>query len=225
MKKAFRIVLVLALAVLCLTAVAAAADTPASGLCDPTVESAYASRVTLTAQKADGTPVSTPTTQEGKAVYADAVKVELTCTGADTAAQYLVYVVTGESATPTESNMKFIDQTGGTGTATFTIYPQTLENGATYSIYLASSSSTDAVKEAVKVGSFGYYAAYKLGDVNEDGVIDAFDAMAVINHVLENEALTGNKLLAANVDTNNPEIDAFDAMKIINYVLENITEF
>ncbi len=221
MKKAIKMVLVLALAVLCLTAVAAAAEGPASGICDVTVVSDHTSTVTVTAQKADKTAVATPTAQDGKQVYADAVRLEVKYTAAEASAQYVVFVLNDGNTVPTESNVAFIDQNG---TATFDVYPGTLENGKTYDVYI-SSNAASGITAATKVASFGYYAAFTPGDVNEDGEIDAFDAMAVINHILENDVLTGNKLLAANVDASNPEIDAFDAMKIINYVLENITEF
>ncbi len=218
MKKAIKMVLVLALAVLCLTAVAAAAEGPASGICNVDVVN---NDVTVKALKADKTEVTTATEQDGKQVYADAVRLEVSYSAAEASAQYVVMVLNDGNTVPTESNVAFIDQNG---TATFDVYPGTLENGKIYDVYI-SSNATGGITAATKVASFGYYAAYTPGDVNEDGKINAFDAMAVINHVLKNETLTGNQLLAANVDATRPGIDAFDAMKIINYVLKNITEF
>lgn len=222
MKKAFRIVLALALAVLCLTAVAAAA-TSASGVCDPKVEAGFTSTVTLEAQKADGTAVSTPTEQEGKQVYADAVKVKLTYTGADANAQYMVLVLNDGTTVPTESNVAFIDQANGT--IAFDIYPKTLENGKTYDVYLTTDSTTDTnVGMDKKVASFGYYAAFTPGDVNEDGSINTRDAMQCFNHFVGNTTLTGNQFLAADVVTDN-SVNTRDAMMILNYFAGNITEF
>lgn len=220
MKKAIKMVLVLALAVLCLTAVAAAAEGPASGICDVTVVSDYTSTVTVKAMTVDKTEVATPTTQDDKQVYADAVRLEVKYTAAEANKQYVVLVLNDGNTVPTESNVAYIDQNG---TATFDVYPGTLENGKTYDVYL-SSNADSGIQGATKVLTFSYYAAYKLGDVDEDGDIDTFDAMAVINHVLEKTELTGNKLLAADVDGNS-EINTFDAMKIVNYALEKITEF
>lgn len=223
MKKAFRIVLVLALAVLCLTAVAAAADAPASGICDVKVEDAFSGKITLEAQKADGTPVATPTTQEeGKEVYADAVKVKLTYTGADSNAQYLVLALNDNTTVPTENNVAFIDQTNGN--VTFDVYPKTLENGKTYNIYLSSDAASGDVTQMTKVGSFGYYAAYKLGDVNEDGEIDVKDVSRLVQAVVGNITLEGNSRLAGNVVVDE-DIDVKDVTRLVNFVVGNITEF
>lgn len=226
MKKAFKTVLVLALAVLCLTAVAAAADAPASGICDVTVESGFSGSVTWKAQKADGTAVTTPTTQgEGTAqhqVYADAVKLELTYTGADSAAQYLVLALDDETKVPTETNVSFVDQDGGKTSVVYTIYPSALENGKTYNVYLSSNSSTDTnVSAMTKVASFSYYAAYKLGDVDEDGEITATDARYALALSVGNattpkgQPWSANQRLAAEVDGDATGVTATDARYIM----------
>lgn len=219
MKKAIKMVLVLALAVLCLTAVAAAAEGPASGICDVTVESGYTDTVTVKALKADKTE-ATATTQEGKTVYADAVRLEVNYTAAEANKQYVVLVLNDGNTVPTESNVAFIDQNG---TATFDVYPGTLENGKTYDVYI-SSNATSGIQAATKVASFGYYAAYTPGDVNEDGNINARDAIQCFNHFVGNVTLTGNQFLAADVKTDNI-VNVQDGMKILNYFAGNITEF
>ncbi len=220
MKKAIKMVLVLALAVLCLTAVAAAAEGPASGICDVTVESGYTATVTVKALKADKTEVATPTAQDGKQVYADAVRLEVKYTAAEANAQYVVLVLNDGTAVPTESNVAYIDQNG---TATFDVYPATLENGKTYDIYL-SSNATTGITGHVKVASFGYYAAYTPGDVNEDGSINVQDAMQCFQHFVHKITLTGNKFLAADV-TADGNVNVQDGMKILQYFTHKITEF
>ncbi len=221
MKKAIKIVLALALVVLCLTAVAAAAgDTPASGICDVKAETTPAG-ITMQAMKVDGTVVSTPTTQEGKEVYADAVKVKVTYSGATSGQQYLVFVLNDATGTPTESNVVFIDQAD---TVAFEVYPKELVNGTTYTVYLSSDADAGDITAATKVGSFGYYAAYKLGDVNSDTRINTQDAMLCFNHFTGKTTLTGNQFLAADVLTDG-KVNVQDGMKILNYFTGKITEF
>ncbi len=218
MKKAIKMVLVLALAVLCLTAVAAAAEGPASGICDVTVVN---NDVTVTAQKADKTAVTTPTTQDGKQVYADAVRLEVKYTAAVADAQYVVMVLNDGNTVPTESNVAFIDQNG---TATFDVYPGTLENGKTYDVYI-SSNAASGIQAATKVASFGYYAAFTPGDVNEDGAIDTLDAMQCFSHFVGNTTLTGNQFLAADVTDPIGTVDSMDGMRILNFYVGNISAF
>ncbi len=221
MKKAIKMVLVLALAVLCLTAVAAAAEgAPASGICDVTVESGYTDTVTVKALKADKTE-ATATTQEGKTVYADAVRLEVKYTAAEANKQYVVLVLNDGNTVPTESNVAFIDQNG---TATFDVYPGTLENGKTYDVYI-SSNAASGIHDAVKVASFGYYAAYTPGDVNEDGAIDTLDAMQCFSHFVGNTTLTGNQFLAADVADPIGTVDSMDGMRILNFYVGNINAF
>lgn len=210
MKKTIKIVLVLALVVSCLTAVATA-EGPVSGICNVTVVSAYNSTVTIQAQKADQTPVTTTTAEGGKQVYADAVRLKLTYSDADEGSQYVVFVLDDGNTVPTESNVAYIDQNGN---AVFDIYPSTLTTGKTYDIYLSSNAAT-GIKEAVKVASFGYYAAYTLGDVDENGTINTQDAMQCFNHFVGNIELTGNQFLAADVVKDNV-VNAQDGMRILN---------
>ncbi len=218
MKKAIKMVLVLALAVLCLTAVAAAAEGPASGICNVDVVN---NDVTVKALKADKTEVTTATEQDGKQVYADAVRLEVKYTAAVADAQYVVMVLNDGNTVPTENNVAFIDQNG---TATFDVYPGTLENGKTYDVYI-SSNAASGIQAATKVASFSYYAAFTPGDVNEDGAIDTLDAMQCFNHYVGNTELTGNQFLAADVAEPSGEVDTLDGMRILNYYVGNIDNF
>lgn len=223
MKKVWKTVLVLALAVLCLTAVAAAAEAPASGICNVTVESGFSGSVTWKAQKADGTQVTTATSE---GVYADAVKLELTYTGADSSAQYLVLVLNDGTEVPTEKNVSYVDQDGGKTSVVFGLYPSSLTSGKTYDVYLSSNASTGAVTGMTKVASFGYYAAYKLGDVNEDGAIKPNDALCALQIYAGTSGVTWteNQRLAADV-TKDGNVRPNDALKILQLYAGVITEF
>lgn len=57
------------------------------------------------------------------------------------------------------------------------------------------------------------------GDTNGDGEIDLFDAVRVLNHYIEREALTSAYYEAAYANDDG-EIDLFDAVKILNHYLE-----
>lgn len=67
---------------------------------------------------------------------------------------------------------------------------------------------------------------YLLGDVDENGEVDAQDAVMVLKYVAHNITLTEKQLLAANTtkDTDGT-VDAQDAVQILKYVAHNITEF
>lgn len=208
---------------------AAAGTVAASGIYALTPESGFTDTVTLTPKTAAGATVTAEsTTVDGKPVndfYANAEKVEVTFTGAQASAQYLVLALDNDSATPTQGNITYIDQTGATSTSvTFTVYPANLASGKTYSIYLASSASAGSVQGLTKIASFKYYAPYTLGDVDGNKKVNTFDAMAIINHVTRQKLLEGTPLLAADT-TKDGKVNTFDAMQIIKLVTKLITEF
>lgn len=188
---------------------AAAGTNAASGIYALTKESAFDSTVTLTPKTAAGTTVAAGSASvDGQTVsgfYANAEKVEVTFTGAEASAQYLVLALDNDSATPTQGNITYIDQTGATNTSvTFTVYPSSLASGKTYSIYLASSASAGSVQGLTKIASFKYYAPYKLGDVDEDGNSTGRptgnDVLFTLEASVGLRTLTGNQALASDAD-------------------------
>lgn len=217
MKKVFRTALILALAVLCLCLCASAAEAT-SGIYNVTTTSG----TTLTPQDASGNNVTAATAPAGLtgSFYPGAVRVKMTYSGAASGAQYLVLALNDGTSVPTESNVAYIDQTSGT--VIFDIYPSKLENEKTYHIYLSSDAAGS--NGLTEVGSFQYYAPYKLGDVNSDGSINVVDAMLCFNHFVKNTTLTGNDFLAADVVKDNV-VNVQDGMQILNYFVKNITEF
>jgi len=58
------------------------------------------------------------------------------------------------------------------------------------------------------------------GDTDGNGLINAIDALKVVNHIIENELLSGCYLVAAET-TNDTEINAIDALKIVNHIIGN----
>lgn len=67
---------------------------------------------------------------------------------------------------------------------------------------------------------------YLLGDVDEDGNIDAQDAVMILKYVAHNITLTEKQLLAANTTKDKDgKIDAKDAVQILKLVAHNISEF
>ena len=159
-------------------------------------------------------------------VYVGAKKVTLTYDKAVEDSYYLVLALNDDTGVPTVSNIAYINQDTATGTeVSFTVYPNKLENDKTYTVYLSSNDGTLTTLTAQ--GSFKYYVPYTLGDVNEDGVVDPQDALKVLRHFVKLETLTGNQLLAANVNKDLQEnvIDAQDALVILRYFAKLITSF
>ena len=58
------------------------------------------------------------------------------------------------------------------------------------------------------------------GDTDGNGLINAIDALKVVNHIIENDLLSGCYLVAAET-TNDTEINAIDALKIVNHIIGN----
>lgn len=64
------------------------------------------------------------------------------------------------------------------------------------------------------------------GDVNLDGKIDVYDAIAVLNHISGVSPLTGDALVAADVvTTNDADITVSDATTILKYIARIILSF
>ena len=59
-----------------------------------------------------------------------------------------------------------------------------------------------------------------VGDTDGNGMINAIDALKVVNHIIETEKLTGCYLVAAET-SGDSEINAIDALKIVNHIIGN----
>lgn len=160
-------------------------------------------------------------TQDG-GFYAGADTFELNCTGL-TGEYSLVLLLAGDSAVPTEGNIQYIDQTSvEAGKVTFTLKPKALTEG-TYNIYI---STTDKALEKVASFKYGTKPPYTLGDVNNDGSIDAADALLVLQHAVgqEGRILTGTYFSAADINKDSV-VDAVDALLILKRAAGLTTDF
>ena len=154
--------------------------------------------------------------------YAGADTFELNCTGL-TGEYSLVLLLAGDSAVPTEGNIQYIDQTSvEAGKVTFTLKPKALTEG-TYNVYI---STTDKALEKVASFKYGTKPAYTLGDVNNDGSIDAADALLVLQHAVgqEGRILTGTYFSAADINKDSV-VDAVDALLILKRAAGLTTDF
>lgn len=154
--------------------------------------------------------------------YAGADTFKLNCTGL-TGEYSLVLLLAGDSAVPTEGNIQYIDQTSvEAGKVTFTLKPKALTEG-TYNIYI---STTDKPLEKVASFKYGTKPPYTLGDVNNDGSIDAADALLVLQHAVgqEGRILTGTYFSAADINKDSV-VDAVDALLILKRAAGLTTDF
>lgn len=206
--------LVCALAVL-LSVTAFAADKPTTpGIYALTVNNT--STTTVEAFTATGTTAIESTTVDisgDQIYYAGAEKLTITLTGA-TAAQYLI-LAQDDTGSPTESNIRYIDQVAPTdNTATFHVFPDKMENGKTYYIFIAG---TGGVKE--QIASFKYYLPYRLGDVDGKNGVALNDAVLVLRYLAQLEEFSGVQRLAADVDGKNG-VALNDAVMILRYLAQ-----
>ena len=199
-------------ALLCVTAFAADADQ--SGIYDVKIVKAgytLAPAGTASTVTIDG--------KERNDFYAGAEKLTLTSATAGDGYQ-IVFVVAGDGSTettpiiPAAENLYYIDQSAEMAAAVnFNIYPKTLSAG-TYSVYIPDSTGLQLI------GTFKYYQAYKLGDVDANGKITVGDAGYVLRQVVGDTTLklSASQLLAADVDGNG-KITVGDAGYILRFIV------
>lgn len=212
------LVFILALTLLTLPAMAAGSHSTL-GVYELNVESGYA----LTPLKADGSPADRYSGQfDGSVstVYEGAEKFKLSFSGS--ADQYVVFLLK-DGSVPTESNIAYIDQTGGVTTIEFTLFPYQLESG-NYNVYLSGTNFAYTCVASFKVTNSWEEAPYTLGDVDQDGRITAYDASLILQSISEITVLTPSQEEAADTD-HNGTVTAFDASRIIQYVSEIISGF
>lgn len=217
MRKFLRILLLTAVLAGALCVSALAAEPTEAGVYGMTTETG----ITVTPQKADGTAIDASTQGDYSGYYAGAVKFGVEATGLTAGSQYLLLMVSGDSA-PGADNIVYIDQQAAdaNGTVAFTAYPQALGKGS-YRIFLLGGDQTLNSGPAV---SFQAYVPYTLGDVDNNGKIQAVDALAVLRHVAKIETLDDTASLAADVDCDG-KVKAVDALAILRYVAKIIDHF
>ena len=217
MRKFLRILLLTAVLAGALCVSALAAEPTEAGVYGMTTETG----ITVTPQKADGTAIDASTQGDYSGYYAGAVKFGVEATGLTAGSQYLLLMVSGDGA-PGADNIVYIDQQAAdaNGTVAFTAYPQALDKGS-YRIFLLGGDQTLSSGPAA---SFQAYVPYTLGDVDNNGKIQAVDALAVLRHVAKIETLDDTASLAADVDCDG-KVKAVDALAILRYVAKIIDHF
>ena len=217
MRKFLRILLLTAVLAGALCVSALAAEPTEAGVYGMTTETG----ITVTPQKADGTAIDASTQGDYSGYYAGAVKFGVEATGLTAGSQYLLLMVSGDGA-PGADNIVYIDQQAAdaNGTVAFTAYPQALGKGS-YRIFLLGGDQT---LNSGPAASFQAYVPYTLGDVDNNGKIQAVDALAVLRHVAKIETLDDTASLAADVDCDG-KVKAVDALAILSYVAKIIDHF
>lgn len=202
----------LALALLAIPAMAAGSHSTL-GVYELNVESGYA----LTPLKADGSPADRYSGQfDGSVstVYEGAEKFKLSFSGS--ADQYVVFLLK-DGNVPTESNIAYIDQTGGVTTIEFTLFPYQLESG-NYNVYLSGTNFAYTRVASFKVTNSWEEAPYTLGDVSLNGTIDTYDASLVLQYMVGALSLSPTHLSAADYSENG-HVDTYDASLILQHIV------
>ena len=143
-------------------------------------------------------------------------KVLVNATGLQTGMQYLIIAQNAEGA-PNENNIVY-----GTAAA-FTVFPNTLETGTTYYVYLSSNASSGSVTGFTQVGTFRSVEQQteperKPGDVDNDRLYTAGDVLYIIQMSVGlpngDVAWTADERAAADYDSDG-EFTATDANQVI----------
>lgn len=206
------LVFVLALTLMTLPAMAAGSHSTL-GVYELNVEGGYA----LTPLKADGSPADRYSGQfDGSVstVYEGAEKFKLSFSGS--ADQYVVFLLK-DGSVPTESNIAYIDQTGGVTTIEFTLFPYQLESG-NYNVYLSGTNFAYTCVASFKVTNSWEEAPYTLGDVSLNGTIDTYDASLVLQYMVGALSLSPTQLSAADYSENG-HVDTYDASLILQHIV------
>lgn len=118
---------------------------------------------------------------------------------------------------PTESNIAYIDQTGGVTTIEFTLFPYQLESG-NYNVYLSGTNFAYTRVASFKVTNSWEEAPYTLGDVSLNGTIDTYDASLVLQYMVGALSLSPTQLSAADYSENG-HVDTYDASLILQHIV------
>ena len=215
MKKIVKMLLLAAVFTLALSVSAFAASGEDAGFCNVQT---YVDGVEVVPMLADG---ETEATENDEEVYVDAVRATVTFSNATPNKYYLV-VAQNSGNVPTADNVEYINQeTAGSGSVSFDVYPKSLVSGKTYTIYISSNDGM----EYTKVASFEYYApapAYIKGDVDLNDEVNMDDVIALLRHVVEMNIITDETSLAAGEVTGEAPVNMDDVIKLLRYVVEMI---
>lgn len=149
--------------------------------------------------------------------YANAVKFDVKAEKLAENQQYLLLVLKGGAdgsapGVPTADNIAYIDQAAAqNGSVSFAAYPKELTKG-TYHVYLVGGGT--AFNAAEPDATFQYDKKYTLGDVNDDGKINAIDAVLILRAAIGKTELTDIQQKAADVNEDK-SVNALDAVVVL----------
>lgn len=161
------------------------------------------------------TAADAPITANADGKYENAVKFDVNATGTK-GSQYLLLVLRDQKV-PTEQNIVYINQAaaGEDGKLAFTgsdaAYPMTMTSGTYYVYLVGDGKSFDATKADA---SFTYDAGYTLGDVNNDGKINALDAILILRAAVDLTNLNDVQKKAADMNGDG-RVNALDAIEVL----------
>lgn len=212
MRKRIRMLAAALAAALLLTVPAFAAETQTEpGVYNVTVESGY----TLVLQTAEGNKAASCLAVVGdttSTLYTGAVKFTLGFTG-NADEQYVVFLLQGSEAVPTQSNIRYIDQKEG-GAVSFTVYPSDLTTPGDYGVYVSSTNQAYTKVASFQVTDSWEKAPYILGDVDMDGDINSLDALLLLQFNAMMVELNETQKQAADVNGDGT-INSIDALVIL----------
>lgn len=178
----------------------------------------FLSTLALAADKATVTPANGAVLEF---IDSSQNNLTLTQTGVTDGGMYLVLVLAGEEKdgvplVPTENNILYINQTtaNGDSVAFDNVYPSSIKDST---VYLSGTG----LNGLTKMGFIDLLV--KLGDLDGDGSISAFDATRVLQYCANIDGIEINED-AAKVDKSG-QISAYCATLILQYVAHNITQF
>jgi len=172
------VAIVLALAMTGGVLSASAAGEEENRVVDPAAADGY----TLTLLDKNGTEVTHVNEEVGgvaKDVWKNVAKISVSFTGT-AGKQYVVFLLSGDTAVPTKSNICYIDQKAGAASMEFVVYPTQLTEPGTYTVLIASEDGL------VKAGSLKVAEPdFIIGDTNKDGLVAAADAGHLLQYLVE----------------------------------------
>ena len=142
--------------------------------------------------------------------------LNVTYSAAQDGKQYMIFMLSSGEV-PTSENIEYINQIAANGSVIFEVYPKTLKKQS-YSIYLSTNAET-GITGYTKIATIEYKPAYKIGDLNEDGVIDSTDRIILSRYVAEWPDIEFN-LLAGDIDLSGGNPDSTDRIILSRYVAE-----
>lgn len=125
--------------------------------------------------------------------------------------------------TPSADGVAFVQ---GTTSLTLNDSASLTVEGKAVGTFTVTATPTAGGSALPVTGTINVVQSFTRGDVNDDGSIDAGDAILVLRYSVQLTTLTATQRAAGNVTskTSNDDIDSGDAIKILRYSVQLITE-